>query len=110
MPMAPTTVGSTPYRPLTACNARVLLSSKAILGSSGSGDARAGKRSYGWQMGFLRHRSDDPVGERVLMRQKLLSIGGDLWMQNDQGGAGLKGRRQGGPPTPDLRPRERLRR
>src|SRR6187397_3002606 len=58
---------------------------QAILGSSRSGDARAGKPSYGWQMGFLRHRSDDPVGERFLMRQKLLSIGDDFWIENDQG-------------------------
>ena len=36
-------------------------------------------------MGFLRHRVDGPVGERFLMREKLLSIGDDYWIENDQG-------------------------
>jgi uncharacterized protein YxjI len=36
-------------------------------------------------MGFLRHRSDEPVGERFLMRQKLLAIGEDFWIENDRG-------------------------
>jgi uncharacterized protein YxjI len=36
-------------------------------------------------MGFLRHRSDEPVGERFLMRQKLLAIGDDFWIENDRG-------------------------
>jgi hypothetical protein len=36
-------------------------------------------------MGFLRHRGDEPVGERFQMREKLLSIGDDYWIENDQG-------------------------
>src|SRR6187455_1823997 len=36
-------------------------------------------------MGFLRRGDDGPVGERFLMRQKLLSIGDDFWIENDQG-------------------------
>jgi uncharacterized protein YxjI len=35
-------------------------------------------------MGFLRHR-DEPGGERFLMREKLLAIGDDYWIENDQG-------------------------
>jgi uncharacterized protein YxjI len=36
-------------------------------------------------MGFLRHRDDGPGGERFLMREKLLAIGDDFWIENDQG-------------------------
>jgi len=36
-------------------------------------------------MGFLRHRNDGPDGERFLMRQKLLSIGDDYWIENSEG-------------------------
>jgi uncharacterized protein YxjI len=36
-------------------------------------------------MGFLRHRGDEPVGERFQMREKLLSIGDDYWIENDRG-------------------------
>jgi uncharacterized protein YxjI len=35
-------------------------------------------------MGFL-HRGDDSGGERFLMREKLLSIGDDFWIENAQG-------------------------
>ena len=35
-------------------------------------------------MGLLRHR-DDASGERFLMREKLLSIGDDFWIENDRG-------------------------
>jgi uncharacterized protein YxjI len=35
-------------------------------------------------MGFLRHRGDEP-GERFLMREKLLAIGDDFWIENDRG-------------------------
>ena len=35
-------------------------------------------------MGFLR-RHDEPEGERFVMREKLLSIGDDFWIENDQG-------------------------
>ena len=36
-------------------------------------------------MGFLRRRDDVPVGERFLMREKLLAIGDDYWIENDRG-------------------------
>ena len=36
-------------------------------------------------MGFLKRRSDEPAGERFLMREKLLSIGDDFWIENDRG-------------------------
>ena len=36
-------------------------------------------------MGFLRNRGDEPDGERFQMREKLLSIGDDYWIENDQG-------------------------
>jgi uncharacterized protein YxjI len=36
-------------------------------------------------MGFLRRRPDEPVGERFLMREKLLAIGDDFWIENDRG-------------------------
>jgi uncharacterized protein YxjI len=36
------------------------------------------------RMGFLRH-GDERVGERFVMREKLLSIGDDFWIENDQG-------------------------
>src|SRR3954468_6981633 len=36
-------------------------------------------------MGFLRHGGDEPGGERFVMREKLLSIGDDFWIENDRG-------------------------
>ena len=36
-------------------------------------------------MGFLRNRGDDQAGERFLMREKLLAIGDDFWIENEQG-------------------------
>jgi uncharacterized protein YxjI len=36
-------------------------------------------------MGRLRHRKDGPEGERFLMREKLLAIGDDFWIENDRG-------------------------
>ena len=36
-------------------------------------------------MGFLRNRGDEVVGKRFQMREKLLSIGDDYWIENDQG-------------------------
>jgi uncharacterized protein YxjI len=36
-------------------------------------------------MGLLRHRKDGPAGERFLMREKLLAIGDDFWIENDRG-------------------------
>src|SRR6478736_8036101 len=35
-------------------------------------------------MGLLRNR-DGPAGERYQMREKLLSIGDDFWIENDRG-------------------------
>jgi uncharacterized protein YxjI len=35
-------------------------------------------------MGFLR-RDDGPDGERFIMREKLMAIGDDLWIENGQG-------------------------
>ena len=32
-------------------------------------------------MGLLRNRTDEPGGERFLMREKLLSIGDDFWIE-----------------------------
>jgi uncharacterized protein YxjI len=36
-------------------------------------------------MGFLRRDDDAGGGERFLMREKLLSIGDDFWIENDSG-------------------------
>jgi uncharacterized protein YxjI len=36
-------------------------------------------------MGLLRNRTDGPEGERFLMREKLLSIGDDFWIENARG-------------------------
>ena len=36
-------------------------------------------------MGLLRRRNDGSEGERYLMREKLLSIGDDYWIENEQG-------------------------
>src|SRR3954453_6715931 len=36
-------------------------------------------------MGFLRHGGDEPGGERFVMREKLLSVGDDYWIENDRG-------------------------
>ena len=36
-------------------------------------------------MGLLRNRTDEPGGVRFLMREKLLSIGDDYWIENDRG-------------------------
>jgi uncharacterized protein YxjI len=36
-------------------------------------------------MGLLRHRDDEPGGERFLMREKLLAVGDDFWIENDRG-------------------------
>ena len=35
-------------------------------------------------MGFLRHH-DAPAGERFVMRERLLAIGDDFWIENEQG-------------------------
>jgi uncharacterized protein YxjI len=36
-------------------------------------------------MGFLRRRDDGPGGERFQMREKLLAVGEDFWIENDRG-------------------------
>jgi uncharacterized protein YxjI len=36
-------------------------------------------------MGLFRHGSNGPDGERFLMREKLLAIGDDFWIENDRG-------------------------
>jgi uncharacterized protein YxjI len=36
-------------------------------------------------MGLLRHRGDEPGHERFVMREKLLAIGDDFWIENDRG-------------------------
>src|SRR3954451_12276947 len=36
-------------------------------------------------MGFLRHGDHHPGGERFVMRERLLAIGDDLWIENDRG-------------------------
>jgi uncharacterized protein YxjI len=46
---------------------------------------RHGESAYRRAMGFLRNRGDAQVGERFLMREKLLAIGDDFWIENEQG-------------------------
>jgi uncharacterized protein YxjI len=41
-------------------------------------------------MGLLRHRDDQHTGERYLMREKLLAIGDDFWIENEQGDRAYK--------------------
>ena len=53
--------------------------------SPGLGDAPGRRRSYGCEMGLLRRNDDEPDGERFLMREKLLDIGDDFWIENAQG-------------------------
>jgi uncharacterized protein YxjI len=53
--------------------------------SPGSGDAPAGRPTYVRKMGLLRRGGDVPDGERFQMREKLLSIGDDYWIENGQG-------------------------
>ena len=36
-------------------------------------------------MGFLRDRNERSAGQRFMMREKLLSIGDDFWIENDDG-------------------------
>ena len=36
-------------------------------------------------MGLFRHRDDAPAGRRFQMREKLVSIGDDAWIEDDQG-------------------------
>jgi uncharacterized protein YxjI len=41
-------------------------------------------------MGFLRRGGDEPGGERFLMREKMLAIGDDFWIENDRGDRAYK--------------------
>jgi uncharacterized protein YxjI len=41
-------------------------------------------------MGFLRHRDNGPEGKRFLMREKLLAVGDDFWIEDDQGERAFK--------------------
>src|SRR3954467_9409162 len=41
-------------------------------------------------MGFLRRHDDGPANERFLMREKLLAIGDDFWIENDSGARAYK--------------------
>jgi uncharacterized protein YxjI len=36
-------------------------------------------------MGLLRGRTDEPMGRRLRMREKMLSIGDDFWIEDDDG-------------------------
>ena len=46
----------------------------------------ASRHDYeGTEMGFLRDRDEGSGGQRFMMREKLLSIGDDFWIENDQG-------------------------
>src|SRR3954451_16431796 len=36
-------------------------------------------------MGLLRHQHESPDGRRFVMREKLLSIGDDFWIENERG-------------------------
>ena len=36
-------------------------------------------------MGLLRNRCDEPAGERFQMREKLMSIGDDYWIEDESG-------------------------
>src|SRR4029453_236219 len=61
------------------------------LGVSGpQGMRRLGRRAYGRDMGFLRNRGDEVVGKRFQMREKLLSIGDDYWIEDEQGRRGFR--------------------
>jgi uncharacterized protein YxjI len=46
---------------------------------------RHGEPPYRGAMGLLRNRGDKPGGERFLMREKLLAIGDDFWIENERG-------------------------
>ena len=41
-------------------------------------------------MGFLRNRDDGPQHEGFMMREKLLAIGDDFWIENEQGERAFK--------------------
>jgi uncharacterized protein YxjI len=41
-------------------------------------------------MGFLRHRDDGGEHERFMMREKLLAVGDDFWIENERGERAFK--------------------
>src|SRR3954462_14515425 len=41
-------------------------------------------------MGLLRHHDDIPAGRRFQMREKLVSIGDDSWIEDDHGDRAYK--------------------
>ena len=63
-----------------ACGSSTASSSSATTRARRQPDSRL----YRGRMGFLR-RDDEPDGERFQMREKLLAIGDDFWIENDQG-------------------------
>ena len=68
---------------------------------------RSGTAQEEHVMGLLHrsHRHDDePAVQRYQMREKLLAIGDDYWIENESGREGLQGQRQGGPVPADVHP------
>src|SRR3954449_6802814 len=59
-------------------------------GSPGLEDAPASAADEVQHVGFLRHHADEAAGKRFVMRQKLLSIGDDFWIETDQGDRAYK--------------------
>jgi uncharacterized protein YxjI len=53
--------------------------------SSDQGDARPAAAAFHGGMGLLRHRHDGPPAQRFVMRQKVMAIGDDFWIE-DEGG------------------------
>jgi uncharacterized protein YxjI len=51
---------------------------------------RLGQQLMIGDMGLLRHRADGPDGERFLMREKLLSVGDDFWIEDGRGDRAYK--------------------
>ena len=76
--------GSEPATSLIGPRERLVVRETAAA-SSVRDDASAASRPYGHRMGLFRNRTDEPGGERFLMREKLLSIGDDFWIENEEG-------------------------
>ena len=72
------------------------------------GMRRPSGQAYGCEMGLLRGRGDEPVGERFVMREKLLAIGDDYWIENDRGERAFKVNDQGESASRDVRFGEQL--
>jgi uncharacterized protein YxjI len=56
--------------------------------ADGSGTLGAGSERTA--MGFLRRGDDDQLGRRFRMREKLVSIGDDFWIEDDGGDRAYK--------------------